>query len=312
MTTRDLATSRRQCSVSAVTRSVPSASRATSVARAIAGPTADSHANASLANDIGWRWSASPSDRTTSSRAGIIENSTFYFYLLPSTFCLLPSAFYLLPSAFCLLPSTYNPPVYHRSFQPLPLVLASASPRRRELLARAGFEFEVTPADVDERQRDREFPKAYVSRLAFEKAETVAAGLSDGRLQVVLGADTIVVVDGDILSKPRDTQDAREMLRRLSGRSHDVLTGVALLRGPERRSAVEQTRVSLVELADDVIEWYLTTGEPMDKAGAYGVQGIASQFVERIEGSYTNVVGLPVSVVSRLLRDIAQERLPST
>ena len=202
--------------------------------------------------------------------------------------------------------------MYHRSFQPLPLVLASASPRRRELLARAGFEFEVTPADVDERQRDREFPKAYVSRLAFEKAETVAAGLSDGRLQVVLGADTIVVVDGDILSKPRDTQDAREMLRRLSGRSHDVLTGVALLRGPERRSAVEQTRVSLVELADDVIEWYLTTGEPMDKAGAYGVQGIASQFVERIEGSYTNVVGLPVSVVSRLLRDIAQERLPST
>lgn len=151
-----------------------------------------------------------------------------------------------------------------------------------------------------------------MSRLAFEKAETVAAGLSDGRLQVVLGADTIVVVDGDILSKPRDTQDAREMLRRLSGRSHDVLTGVALLRGPERRSAVEQTRVSLVELADDVIEWYLTTGEPMDKAGAYGVQGIASQFVERIEGSYTNVVGLPVSVVSRLLRDIAQERLPST
>ncbi len=202
--------------------------------------------------------------------------------------------------------------MYHRSFQPLPLVLASASPRRRELLARAGFEFEVTPADVDERQRDRELPKAYVSRLAFEKAETVAAGLSDGRLQVVLGADTIVVVDDDILSKPRDTQDAREMLRRLSGRSHDVLTGVALLRGPERRSAVEQTRVSLVELADDVIEWYLTTGEPMDKAGAYGVQGIASQFVERIEGSYTNVVGLPVSVVSRLMRDIAQERLPST
>ena len=202
--------------------------------------------------------------------------------------------------------------MYHRSFRPLPLVLASASPRRRELLARAGFEFEVTPADVDERQRDRELPKAYVSRLAFEKAETVAAGLSDGRLQVVLGADTIVVVDDDILSKPRDTQDAREMLRRLSGRSHDVLTGVALLRGPERRSAVEETRVSLVELADDVIEWYLTTGEPMDKAGAYCVQGIASQFVERIEGSYTNVVGLPVSVVSRLLRDIAQERLPST
>ena len=202
--------------------------------------------------------------------------------------------------------------MYHRPFQPLPLVLASASPRRRELLARAGFEFEVTPADVDERQRDRELPKAYVSRLAFEKAETVAAGLSDGGLQVVLGADTIVVVDGDILSKPRDTQDAREMLRRLSGRSHDVLTGVALLRGPERRSAVEQTRVSLVELADDVIEWYLTTGEPMDKAGAYGVQGIASQFVERIEGSYTNVVGLPVSVVGRLLRDIAQQRLPST
>ena len=202
--------------------------------------------------------------------------------------------------------------MYHRPFQSLPLVLASASPRRRELLARAGFEFEVTPADVDERQRDRELPKAYVSRLAFEKAETVAAGLPDGGLQVVLGADTIVVVDGDMLSKPRDTQGAREMLRRLSGRSHDVLTGVALLRGPERRSAVEQTRVSLVELADDVIEWYLTTGEPMDKAGAYGVQGIASQFVERIEGSYTNVVGLPVSVVGRLIRDIAQERLPST
>ncbi len=194
--------------------------------------------------------------------------------------------------------------MYHPPFQPVPLVLASASPCRRELLTRAGFEFDVIPADVDERHLDGETPGDYVSRLAFKKAEAVAAELADGDRRVVLGADTVVVVDGDILAKPEDTRDARRMLRRLSGRRHDVLTGVAMLCEAERRGAVERTRVWMVELEDEIIESYLTTGEPMDKAGAYGVQGVASRFVERIEGSYTNVVGLPVALVDRLLRDM--------
>ena len=183
-------------------------------------------------------------------------------------------------------------------------MLASASPRRRELLARAGYDFVIMPADVDERRLDGETPSDYVSRLAFSKAEVVAGGSADSEDRIVLGADTIVVVDEDILAKPEDTQDARGMLKRLSGRSHDVLTGVALIHGPERRGSVERTQVTMIELDDETIEWYLATGESRDKAGAYGVQGIASRFIERIEGSYSNVVGIPMTLVDRLLSDI--------
>lgn len=168
----------------------------------------------------------------------------------------------------------------------------------------AGFAFDVVPANVDERRLNREAPCDYVLRLAFAKAASVANELSDPRPRLVIGADTIVVVDGEILQKPADPDDARRMLHRLSGRSHDVLTGVALVYGAERRDAVEQTRVTLVVLDEETVEWYVATGEPSDKAGAYGVQGLAARFVSRIDGSYTNVVGLPVELVDRLLRDI--------
>ena len=199
--------------------------------------------------------------------------------------------------------------MYHSPLQPARLVLASASPRRRELLARAGYDFVIMPADVDERRLDGETPSDYVSRLALSKAEVVAGGSADSEDRIVLGADTIVVVDEDILAKPEDTQDARGMLKRLSGRSHDVLTGVALIHGPERRGSVERTQVTMIELDDETIEWYLATGESRDKAGAYGVQGIASRFIERIEGSYSNVVGIPMTLVDRLLSDICLGRI---
>ena len=178
------------------------------------------------------------------------------------------------------------------------LVLASRSSRRAELLTRAGYEFDVVPADIDESMRAGENPKALVRRLALEKAAVVA------RLHpsaVVLGADT-VVVDGEVvLGKPSDEFAAAGMLRRLSGRTHEVLTGVALEAGGRWWDEVVSTLVVFRELDDDDISWYLASGEPAGKAGAYAIQGLASRFVTRIEGSYTNVVGLPISVVDKLL-----------
>ena len=134
------------------------------------------------------------------------------------------------------------------------------------------------------------------------KATAVSSGSEDDRL--VLGADTVVVVDGEVLGKPRDADEATSMLRRLSGRTHQVLTGVAVLGGGGRRTAVATTRVTLIDLDDRAIGIYVATGEPMDKAGAYAAQGIASRFVDRIEGSYTNVVGLPLPVVERLIKEL--------
>ncbi len=186
-------------------------------------------------------------------------------------------------------------PVYHRRD---PLILASGSPRRAELLARAGYCFEVVPPDIDERRQPGEAPRDYVARLAAEKAAAVAPRYPE---RVVLAADTTVVVDSTVLGKPRDADDAAGMLRRLSGRAHDVLTGVAVRRGGAAVSAVEQTAVHLAALDEALIGWYVATGEPSDKAGAYGVQGIASRFVTRVEGSYSNVVGLPLALVDRLL-----------
>ena len=178
------------------------------------------------------------------------------------------------------------------------LVLASASPRRARLLAEAGYAFDVAPADIDERRLGDETPATYVRRLARGKAEAVAPRYP-GR--VIVGADTIVVIDGLVLGKPADAAEAAGMLGRLEGRRHTVLTGVALVRDTRSEVAVERTEVTFTTLGADRIRWYVETGEPDDKAGAYAAQGIGSRFIERIEGSYSNVVGLPIPVVGRLL-----------
>jgi septum formation protein len=179
------------------------------------------------------------------------------------------------------------------------LVLASASPRRAELLRASGISFTVRVADVIETRRPDESPADYALRLAREKAEAVAQGD-----ELVLGADTIVVLGSEIAGKPRDAADAARMLRALSGRWHEVLTGVCLLRGRQARSALARTRVKFAPLSEEEIRWYVASGEPFDKAGAYAIQGYASLFVERIEGSYSNVVGLPVQMVYQLAREL--------
>jgi len=186
------------------------------------------------------------------------------------------------------------------------LILASASPRRAELLRAAGYAFDVAAADVDESPRGGESPSLYVRRLAAEKSAAVSAKAPAGA--IVLGADTTVVVDDEILAKPRDDVDASAMLRRLSGRRHDVITGVSLRCGAFEIGRVESTAVVFAPLTDDEIAWYVGTGEGRDKAGAYAIQGYASRFIPRIEGSYSNVVGLPVACVRELLTEISGTR----
>lgn len=185
-----------------------------------------------------------------------------------------------------------------------PLILASASPRRAELLRAAGIPFEIDVADLDESVREGDSAGAYVRRLAAAKAVAVAARHS-GR--VVLGADTAVVLGGLILGKPVDRADAARMLEQLSGRTHLVLTGVCVVAsGPpegghyDRQVEVASTTVEFRALEPAEIRWYVASGEPMDKAGGYAIQGLASRFVTRIEGSYSNVVGLPVELVARM------------
>ncbi len=180
------------------------------------------------------------------------------------------------------------------------LVLASGSPRRRELLAAAGLAFETRPAAVDERPRPDETAASYVERLAEEKAR---AAWRPGEL--TLGADTTVVVDGDILEKPADAADAERMLTRLTGREHDVLTGYCLFDGERARTGVARTRVRFRSMSREEIAAYAATDEPLDKAGGYGIQGLASKYIDRIEGCYFNVVGLPVSRVYALLQEAA-------
>ena len=187
------------------------------------------------------------------------------------------------------------------------LVLASRSPRRAALLTRAGYRFEVAPADIDERRRDGEAPRELVRRLAREKAAAVAPRHPGA---VVLGADTLVVVDGAVLGKPDGAAGAAAMLRRLSGRAHEVLTGVALRADGRCRDGVQSTRVVFRALGPDEVAWYVATGESADKAGSYSIQGRASRFVTRIEGSYTNVVGLPIELVDGLLRELADGGSP--
>jgi septum formation protein len=179
------------------------------------------------------------------------------------------------------------------------IILASRSPRRAELLAAAGIAFEVLAADVDETPLPDEAPDAYVARLAIAKALAVLALRPAAR---VLGADTTVTIDRRILGKPADNSDAEAMLRLLSGRAHLVHTGVALVSRDGIQSAVDTTRVWFDAMTDEDISWYVATGEPVDRAGAYAIQGLASRFIPRIEGSYSNVVGLPVAMVSSILK----------
>jgi septum formation protein len=188
------------------------------------------------------------------------------------------------------------------------LILASASPRRRELLAQAGFEFQVHPTHIPEDPRPGEEPIAYVTRLAREKAQTafarLAADSASGDDLVVLGADTTVTLDSQILGKPEDAADAARMLRLLSGRSHRVVTGVALVTARSTEVAAEVTAVRFLTLSEAEIEAYVATGEPMDKAGAYAIQGRAARWIPRIEGCYFNVVGLPLALVSSLIEGL--------
>ncbi|WP_263350716.1 Maf family protein [Acidicapsa acidisoli] len=183
------------------------------------------------------------------------------------------------------------------------LILASASPRRRELLNQAGFEFQVHPAHIPEELHLNEDPIAYVTRLAREKAEAVYAKLAEPTA-IVLGADTTVTLDNHILGKPENPEDAARMLRLLSGRTHRVITGVALVSATQTQVAAEVTAVQFLTLSEQEIADYIATSEPNDKAGAYAIQGRAARWIPRIEGCYFNVVGLPISLVSTLLQSI--------
>ena len=201
------------------------------------------------------------------------------------------------------------------------LILASASPRRRELLAQAGYAFSVEAADVDESVRAGETPEAYVRRLAEEKASAVFTKHAGAQFAtassswvrsseaplLVLGADTTVVCDGEILAKPDDAEHAKQMLRKLSGRTHQVLTGVAVVARAGTASAVEITDVTFSNIPESELDAYCATTEPLDKAGAYGIQGYAARWIPRIDGDYFNVMGLPIARVVRLLEDASQE-----
>jgi septum formation protein len=186
-------------------------------------------------------------------------------------------------------------------------VLASSSPRRRELLRRAGFDFEVHPSRIVEEIQQGELPEEFARRAAREKAMQVAAVSPPGSL--VLGADTVVVIDGETLGKPSDLADATRMLCLLSGRTHQVHTGVCLVRAPDVIEALkhETTLVTFRELDEEEIRRYVESGEPLDKAGAYAIQGLASKFVTRISGCYSNVVGLPVALLYEILKPFLKE-----
>jgi len=207
------------------------------------------------------------------------------------------------PSTSSKLPPCNNPNM---------LVLASASPRRRELLTQAGFTFEVRPAHIPEDPYPNEDPIAYVTRLAREKAQAVFAEIakataSEKRASAapqVLGADTTVTLDNHILGKPEDPADAARMLRLLSGRTHRVITGIAVVTAARTEVAAEVTAVKFLTLSDEEIAAYIATGEPMDKAGAYAIQGRAARWIPRIEGDYFNVVGLPLALVCTLVESL--------
>ena len=192
-----------------------------------------------------------------------------------------------------------HPPIFRER-----LILASTSPRRAEILRAVGWPFEVASVEVDETAHAGESPVPYVERLARAKA---AAGAHRHPGKLVLGADTVVIVDEEMLGKPRDMEDARRMLRQLSDRWHDVLTGVALVREREKPESLvghERTRVRFSPMSEAEINWHADNGRPLDKAGAYAVQGRAALFIEEIRGDYWNIVGLPVRLVYKLVREI--------
>jgi septum formation protein len=180
------------------------------------------------------------------------------------------------------------------------IVLASASPRRQELLKNAGIPFSVRPANLEEVRRPNEDPRAFAERMAREKAEVVHESMPHA---CILGADTVVVVEDQVLGKPTSAPDAARMLRLLAGRQHQVITGVCLLGNGFEDVRSETTAVDFNPLTEDEIQHYISTGEPMDKAGAYGIQGLASRWISRIEGDYFNVVGLPVALVWGMLHE---------
>jgi septum formation protein len=182
------------------------------------------------------------------------------------------------------------------------LILASASLRRAELLTAAGFTFEVAPANVDETPWPGEAPQIYALRVARDKAAAGAAAWHESG-SIVIAADTVVAAAGRLLGKPKNTDEAERMLRLLSGAVHDVHTAVVIRSTAGERSAIDTTRVWFLPLTEAEIAWYLSSGEPEGKAGSYGIQGRAARFVDRIEGSWSNVVGLPISTVYRLLRE---------
>lgn len=184
------------------------------------------------------------------------------------------------------------------------IVLASASPRRAELLKNIGLLFEVMESGVPEEEAKEKDPDALARSLAMQKASAVAGRITEG---IVIGADTVVCVDGNILGKPRSREEAREMLNKLSGRDHLVMTGLAVVEMPGGRllTHVETTRVFMRKLSESEIEWYLDSNEPYDKAGGYGIQGKAGVFVERLEGCYFNVVGLPLAALWEMLNTLS-------
>ena len=186
------------------------------------------------------------------------------------------------------------------------IVLASGSPRRRELLAGLGLEFEVRASSIPEEKQSDESPRQYVERLATEKAAFVARNAADS---IVIGADTVVVIDNLLLEKPKDRDAAGQMLRRLSGQWHEVLTGLCLIQTETSQSVsgIESTQVLFQSLSDQDIEWYVNTGEPFDKAGAYAIQGYGSLIVDQVKGNYFNVVGLPTNLLRSLAHKLGSE-----
>jgi nucleoside triphosphate pyrophosphatase len=189
------------------------------------------------------------------------------------------------------------------------IYLASSSPRRRELLTQIGVDFSVLTVDVDEGHFENETPLDYVQRVAIAKAETGKKTLKSQHVLPVMGADTSVVVDNKILGKPKDEADSRSMLQLLSGRSHQVLTAVAMAKENETLCATSKSTVHFAELSDDDIAWYIKTQEGCDKAGSYAVQGLAAIFIEQIQGSYSGIMGLPLRETSMLLKKIIGQDL---
>lgn len=189
------------------------------------------------------------------------------------------------------------------------IYLASGSPRRRELLAQIGVNFEVLPIDIDESVRDDESAEVYVKRVAIDKAQAGLSRLEQQNLpeRPVLAADTTVIVDKQILGKPADAQQAREFLQKLSGRQHQVLSGVALATDKNVSMRSQLNQVRFAKLSDTEIDWYVGTGEGLDKAGAYAVQGLAAQFIVHIDGSYSGIMGLPLFETRQLLQEILNQ-----